>query len=123
MEVGTRVIAVRDADDEEVRAFGLGTYAGDHERPGWDPDAPVYAGGPTMRELVAECAGDGPGEPTGDRGEVIERLLTRMSLNPRIDLDGGGSVWGYQCWWGPGGQEELDRWVAGRRVVLVPPPE
>jgi hypothetical protein len=123
MEVGTRVIAVRDADEEEVRAFGLGTYAGDHVWPGWDPDLPIYKDGPTLRELTSDVEGDGPSEPAGDREERIERVLARMALNPRIDLDSGGSVWGFQCWWGPGGQGELDRWAAGRRVVLVPAPE
>lgn len=40
--------------------------------------------------------------------------------NPRIDLDDGGTVWGYQCWWGP--IEEWERTVAGRKVVDVPLP-
>jgi hypothetical protein len=123
MEIGTRVIAVRDADDDEVRVFGLGTYAGNHERPGWDPDAPIGAGGPSLREIASSVTGDGPGEPIGDRGEVVAQVLARMSLNPRIDLDGGGCVWGFQCWWGEGGQAELDRWAAGRRIVLVPAPD
>lgn len=24
-----------------------------------------------------------------------------ISTNPRIDLDNGDSVWGFECWWGP----------------------
>lgn len=42
------------------------------------------------------------------------------NLNPRIDLDNGGTVWGYQCWWGP--ESKFDGWVKGRNVVEVPVP-
>jgi len=35
---GTRVWAVRNADDTTVYAFGFGIYLGDLPRPGWDAD-------------------------------------------------------------------------------------
>jgi hypothetical protein len=43
-----------------------------------------------------------------------------MNLNPRIDLDNGGTVWGFQCWWGP--ESKFDEMVKGRTVVEVPLP-
>lgn len=39
--------------------------------------------------------------------------------NPRIDLDEGGSVWGFECWWGPE-KEVSDRyedWTWIRRSI------
>ena len=41
--------------------------------------------------------------------------------NPRIDLDDGATVWGFQCWWGPIGK--WDGMLAGRDVVTVPVPK
>lgn len=37
--------------------------------------------------------------------------------NPRIKLDDGGTVWGYQCWWGA--EDRFDNWAQGREVVPV----
>ena len=54
--------------------------------------------------------------------EERARDLAEYSLrNPRIDLDDdAGTVWGYQCWWGP-----IEKWVElsrGRTVIVVPLP-
>ena len=46
-------------------------------------------------------------------------IMESMANNPRIDLDQGGSVWGFQCWWGP--EAQFDDWVAGREIVIVSP--
>ncbi len=35
--------------------------------------------------------------------------------NPRITLDDGRVVWGYQCWWG--GEEEVKELARGRKLV------
>lgn len=51
--------------------------------------------------------------------QVIE-LLTQMDLNPRLDLDGGGTVWGCECWWMP--EAEFDKFLGSRTVVEVPEP-
>jgi hypothetical protein len=52
--------------------------------------------------------------------EVVE-LLTGMDLNPRLDLDGGGTVWGCECWWMP--EAEFDKFAGSRTIVLVSEPE
>jgi hypothetical protein len=31
----------------------------------------------------------------------VASVFEGIGKNPRIDLDGGGSVWGFECWWGP----------------------
>jgi hypothetical protein len=37
------------------------------------------------------------------------------SRNPRITLDTGTIVWGFQCWWGS--EEEVREFIAGRQVI------
>jgi len=62
----------------------------------------VYAG-----EFVADDA-------TGPLGEYVRE---EKLGNPRIDLDGGGHVWGCECWWGP--EEEVKKEYADLKWVLV----
>lgn len=52
--------------------------------------------------------------------ERAAELAARTSTNPRIDLDAGGVVWGFQCWWGPA--DKFENWTDGRDCVLVPSP-
>ncbi|MFA7637420.1 MAG: hypothetical protein WCX81_06625 [Monoglobales bacterium] len=37
--------------------------------------------------------------------------------NPKIQLDNGDIVWGYQCWWGD--EEQVKKKIGDRRVVIV----
>lgn len=53
--------------------------------------------------------------------EQVVELLTAMDLNPRLDLDGGGTVWGCECWWMP--ETEFDKFAGSRTVVVVPEPD
>lgn len=53
--------------------------------------------------------------------DQVTELLEQMDLNPRLDLDGGGTVWGCECWWMP--EEEFDKLLGGRTVVEVPEPD
>ena len=39
--------------------------------------------------------------------------------NPRITLDGGGHVWGCECWWGP--EAMIKEKIGDREVVHVVP--
>lgn len=39
--------------------------------------------------------------------------------NPCIELDGGGVVFGIECWWGP--EEKVKAMIGAREVVIVPP--
>lgn len=36
--------------------------------------------------------------PMSDR---VASVFEDIGKNPRIDLDDGGSIWGFECWWGP----------------------
>lgn len=49
--------------------------------------------------------------------ERAHDLLLQMARNPKIELDNGDVVWGYQCWWGP--EERWPEISAGRTVREV----
>jgi hypothetical protein len=51
--------------------------------------------------------------------EIALAVAQTMCLNPRIDLDNGGTVWGYECWWGP--KEKFQSLLDTRTVVEVSP--
>lgn len=37
--------------------------------------------------------------------------------NPKIVLDDGRSVYGYQCWWGP--EDSVKRQIGDREIIIV----
>jgi hypothetical protein len=148
--VGTRVFAVASANATTVALYGFGTYVGDHPRPGSDTisdddmtmyrqviidgdnnpldvrgfaDAAVAAGTMTRAEADAQLAA-GADRQAAERARPLDDrvrdLHARARLNPRIDLDNGTTVWGYQCWWGP--LDAYDSWRSGRDVITVDVP-
>lgn len=162
-EAGTRIAAVRDANDTTVFLYGRGVYAGDFPRPGsgnWTADQrriaedvvrdslehadetraaddafmvkrlaeTVTAGTQTQQEAdqalseyrEIRAAREAKWSATPVEEQVVE-LLQGMDLNPRLDLDGGGTVWGCECWWMP--EEKFDEFVGARTVEVVPEPD
>ena len=87
-EPGTRVAAVLDADDDEIRFFGYGIYIGDEV-------------------------------PPEDVKGLAEYVREMGQGNPRINLDGGGYVFGCECWW----MDELQflEWAGLRKITTVRP--
>jgi hypothetical protein len=150
VDVGDRVFAVRDADKTEVRLYGRGVYAGDKPRPGssqpTDDDlarlVPVIEHadanpmdvtgwydrmvetGEMTRQDADDALAAGQASAQAERAKpMVERaraLWDRLALNPCIELDNGGTVWGFQCWWGA--EDQFDRWAGGRQIVEVGPP-
>lgn len=143
-EPGSRVFAVLAANQEEIQLLGFGTYMGDEVRPGGDQfsqadldmainvikegekrpldikvmyDTLVERGELTREQADRECAA-GEARAAKDRERPIEErakeLLLRMARNPKIELDNGDVVWGYQCWWGP--EERWPEIAKGRTV-------
>lgn len=105
---GERVFAIRNADDEAVYAYGFGTYDGDFAPPGSDAERATY-------RKIAEAMDPPPAD--------IDGLVEACVRNPRITLEGGGTVWGYQCWWGPAETlDDIAGWVKGRRIEYVEAP-
>lgn len=162
-EAGSRIAAVRDANDSTVFLYGRGVYAGDFPRPGsgnWAADQrriaenvvrgslehadetraaddafmvkrlaeTVDAGTKTQQDAdqalseyrEIRAAREAKRSAMTVEEQVVE-LLHGMDLNPRLDLDGGGTVWGCECWWMP--EEEFDSFVGSRAVEVVPLPD
>lgn len=91
MEIGTRVGVILYSDRRAVHFLGWGTYKG-HRVPALE-EAQVCGG---MVEMCYEC----------------------KAPNPCIELDGGGTVWGCETWWGP--ENQIQKTLEGRNVVHVP---
>lgn len=106
-DIGKRVFAVSHADDDTVYSFGFGTHEGMQPRPG---SGPLWSDADKafVRSVVADAT-----------DEEVDALLTRLSLNPRIALDNGETVWGCECWWGA--EDRYQDMVAGRTEVRVTP--
>lgn len=84
--------------------------------------AHVDSGEATQEEAdgwLAQSLADMQAYRERDPRERAIELLEKMGKNPRIDLDSGETVWGFQCWWGP--EDGFEDWVAGRTVVNVSP--
>lgn len=39
--------------------------------------------------------------------------------NPKINLDNGKTVWGYQCWWSH--EARIKAMIGGRKIIMVEP--
>lgn len=138
-EIGIRVIAIRNVENNTVYSFGAGVYEGDFTMPGTE-EYPTGADYNVIARVVREgmtpeglekqmqftesllrwtLPGDEPiteekitEELTKARQSYLDRCarpweeqvleLWHLSReNPRIKLDNGGYVWGFECWWGP----------------------
>ena len=62
----------------------------------------------------------GYGEYVGDEvvpAEVDEMMHTLGVGNPKIVLDNGDVVWGFQCWWGD--EAKVKEMIGERTVTMV----
>jgi hypothetical protein len=89
VEIGDRVFAVESADNKEVRLLGFGVYVGDEVPPA--PFGILSMGATTWEEFDELVAKD---------DLVPVDLRPFRKTNPKIQLDDGRVVWGYECWWG-----------------------
>ena len=98
-----RVYAVQSADDERVYLLGFGNYVGKEPRPGWDEgERQEY------ERMIRSIFPD-------ETDDELAAELHSLSLNPKIELDNGGVVWGFQCWWAD--ESRWEEFVAGREVI------
>ncbi|MFT3708018.1 MAG: hypothetical protein QM817_10215 [Archangium sp.] len=87
-EIGTRVVAISHTTAERVFIFGFGTYDGS--------EAPTSFGDLTP----------------------FARSFLQFFGTPRIRLDSGKVVYGYECWWGEADGFEQDG-RGGRELVTI----
>jgi len=121
--IGTRVLAILSADKDKIHVFGEGTYEGMETPPApygmhaaafgaetWEEyDATLRAEIKHLREEQIKLGVDVDLPP--------EDWTPARPTNPKIKLDNGTIIWGYECWWAP--VEEAMKVTAGRRVVMV----
>lgn len=150
---GTRVWCVRDATDTTVYAYGYGTYLGDFPRPGGPDAATLAlceaairrsdAGPPIidMHAYLGRQVADGKMTRVEADTRIVQietteaeskarpmeararEMADRLWLNPKIALDNGGIVWGYECWWEPADEDTAAARAKGREIVTVPAPQ
>lgn len=97
-----RVYVIMDGTDKEVRWLGFGKYLGDFPLPHWDDDDYI--------DLLKE---DYPQMTPEER----KATLRRLSLNPKIELEQGGTVWGCEVWWGDA--RDWDQNSGGRQLTYL----
>jgi hypothetical protein len=118
--VGARVGAILSADDHKVYLFGYGTYQGKELPPvPYGIHAQVF-GAETWEEYDAALKREINHireQHQGETGVPPEDWMPPRPVNPKILLDNGEVVWGYESWWGP--EEEITRLIGNRHVVMV----
>lgn len=78
--IGARVIVLREVKLGKAYSFGYGIYEGRFPVGDEAEKTPALEGKVSLGEIMAERSGG-------------------TLLNPRVRLDSGKCVWGYQCWW------------------------
>lgn len=125
-EPGTRVVILEDCRDGAPAEGQQGTYEGDFpvsalvmDTDGEIDEVDLLYWRIELEKIAAETGHDWKeGELYGGRRWMYG------SPNPRIRLDDGSMIWGYQCWWAPveglpdDATEQLEAHKAAMRDLL-----
>lgn len=128
-QAGERIGAILSADTEEVRLLGYGVYAGEEAPPHPGGLLQVATGATTWEEVdqieeqrrqeallaLAQKSGLSDEERSAREAQIEELSFPRT--NPKLLLDSGKVVWGFECWWGS--EEKIRDSIGSRRVVDV----
>lgn len=93
--IGSAVVAVSHNDGKTLYVFGDGIFEGYFLPPSVDVET-------TVSEIVEQY--EKARKVTPDLPDTFTREHARIALilsesNPRIRLDSGEIVWGFECWW------------------------
>jgi len=94
-EIGSRVIAISHNEGGVVYIFGYGTFDGFFLPPYINVDeelAEIQAGYRDAQAVI-------PDLPAVLPDDVARTMLLLDNSNPRITLENGKTIWGYECWW------------------------
>jgi hypothetical protein len=95
LPIGTRVVAVSHNDGKELFVFGRGVFEGYFLPPSIDVTTEVAE----IQKQYAIQRTVTPDLPEEFPAEHARVALILAESNPRIKLDNGETVWGYECWW------------------------
>jgi len=87
-KIGSRVGALAAQKDGAAFLFGYGTYQGEHVPPD-----------------------DGPSTSYGSLAHLVGLRV------PKIVLDNGDVIWGYECWWGS--EEEINAIIEKGKLLVI----
>jgi len=91
---GTRVIAISHAEGDTLYIFGYGVYEGYFIPPivNFEEELKLWK---AELKRAHEIFPSLPNPPDSEIRQFVEKTVS----NPRIKLDNGKTVWGYECWW------------------------
>lgn len=95
--IGDRVIAISHNDGPVVYIFGYGTFEGYFLPPFVDLAKAIEEVQADYRDAQTVI----PDLPAVLPNETAVTMLLLEHGNPRIKLEDGKTVWGYECWWRP----------------------
>jgi len=95
VEIGGRVVAISHDDGPVVYIFGYGTFEGYFLPPYVKVDEALAE----IQTGYREAQGVIPELPAVLPEDTARTMLLLDHANPRIKLDNGATVWGYECWW------------------------
>jgi hypothetical protein len=95
--IGDRVIAISHSDGPVVYTFGYGTFQG-YFLPPYVNEVEALA---DIQLGYREACTNIPDLPAVLPDDVARTMLLLDNANPRILLESGKIVWGYECWWEP----------------------
>jgi hypothetical protein len=93
--IGDRVIAISHSEGQTVYMFGYGTFEGFFLPPDFDVEK-THAG---LQEAYQEAQKVVPDLPPVLTRQQASVMMLLDHANPRILLENGKVVWGYECWW------------------------
>jgi hypothetical protein len=111
---GMRVVAIRNTDADSIYIYGWGVYEGKFLPPWVNLDEEVAA----YRAEYEKAKAEDPDLPEQFDEVQFRATLEQILGNPRIKLDSGQTVWGYECWWAPATKEETEE-KTDRKIVMV----
>lgn len=113
LPIGTRVVAVSHNEGKKLFVFGHGVFEGYFIPP--KVNLPEQ-----LAEIQKEYAVQQTVIPDLPKVFTEQEAMTALLLsesNPRIKLDNGEVVWGYECWWGD--EPTFEKKSVGYEVVTA----
>lgn len=111
INVGTRVGAFESLDENGLRMIGYGVYEGDFLPPFLATEDNSFEGFSAWMHVEHPECKEWPEEEMRNAHE----MYTRFRVNPRIQLDNGDVVWGFEVYWIP---EEAMKKIEAKAALI-----